>query len=143
MKNQIRFIALFISFAVFFTMDAHAQFGGLLQKAKDKAAQKASDMMDGKKSTKIETAASRKKSSVNTVFDFTAGDSLLFAENFSSVPAGSTVKTLKTNGSATVATVNNQPGKWLLLEASATYRLTKQLFYPKHFTVEFDAGGCG
>ena len=135
MKKQNLLIVLISLLTI---SEANAQFGNLQQKAKDKAAQKASDMMDGKKSTHTESAASHKKSSVNTVFDFTAGDSLIFAENFSSTPSGSSAKTLKTNGSATVATVNDQPGKWLLLQNSATYRLSKQIFYPKHFTVEFD-----
>jgi hypothetical protein len=123
---------------LFATSHAQAQFGSLLQKAKDKAAQKAGELMDRKTDAKTEPAPGNRRSRINTVFDFTSGDSVIFAENFSSVPVGATVKSLKTNGSATVATVNDAPGKWLLMESSATYRLAKQLFYPKHFTVEFD-----
>lgn len=124
--------------AFFVTSHAQAQFGGLLQKAKDKAAQKAGEMLDRKTDPKTGSAPAGKKSRVNTAFDFTSGDSVLFSESFSSVPVGATVKSLKTNGSATVATVDDAPGKWLLMEGGATYRLAKQLFYPKHFTVEFD-----
>lgn len=138
MKKQKLLPFLITTFIFLNVSKSNAQFGGLLQKAKDKAAQKAGEMMDKKKDQNTETASANKKSRVNTVFDFAAGDSLIFAENFSAVPAGSTVKTLKTNGSATVATVNDAPGKWLLLQTSATYRLTKQIFYPKHFTIEFD-----
>ncbi|WP_342647925.1 hypothetical protein [Mucilaginibacter sp. CSA2-8R] len=120
------------------TSNAQAQFGGLLQKAKDRAAQKAGEMMDGKKEPKTEPVSGNKRLKVNAAFDFSSGDSVLFVESFSAVPAGATVRSLKTNGSATVATLDDMPGKWLLMEANATYRLTKQLFYPKRFTVEFD-----
>jgi hypothetical protein len=135
-KHKLSALVTILTF--FAASQAQAQFGSLLQKAKDKAAQKAGEMMDRKKDSKTDPATGGKKSRVNTVFDFTFGDSVLFSENFSSVPVGATVKSLKTNGSATVATVNDAPGKWLLMETSATYRLSRQLFYPKHFTVEFD-----
>lgn len=137
MKNY-KLITLATITTILVTSHAQAQFGGLLQKAKDKAAQKAGELMDGKKDQKTDTAPGGKKLRINTVFDFTSGDSILFSENFSAVSVGATVKSLKTNGSATVVTVDDASGKWLLMEARATYRLAKQLFYPKHFTVEFD-----
>ncbi|QJD96659.1 hypothetical protein HH214_12620 [Mucilaginibacter robiniae] len=138
MKKQSLLIALIITLTILSSSHTYAQLGGLLQRAKDKVAQRAGEMMDGKKSSKTETTTSNRRHSVTTVFDFTSGDSLIFAEDFSTVPVGASVKSLKTNGAATVATVEDQSGKWLLMEQSATYRLTKQRFYPKHFTVEFD-----
>ncbi|GAB2684897.1 hypothetical protein GCM10027037_02790 [Mucilaginibacter koreensis] len=123
---------------LFATTHAEAQFGGLLQKAKDKAAQKAGELMDRKSDPQTNPAPGSKRVRINTAFDFNSGDSVLFSESFSSVPVGATVRSLKTNGSATVATIDDAPGKWLVMEGGATYRLAKQLFYPKHFTVEFD-----
>jgi hypothetical protein len=121
-------------------LNAHAQFGDLLQKAKDKAAKKASDMMDQKKtdSPSGNTDQKRTRAVINSVFDFVAGDSVLVNENFASVAVGASPHTIKTNGAGEVVTVNGENGKWLALEASATYRLSKQYFYPRHFTIEFD-----
>jgi len=126
--------------------NANAQFGSLLQKAKDKAAQKASDAFDKKTSSPSSSSSSSSTSGapksnkviINSGFDFVAGDTVLFAEDFSGIPVGSSAKTFKTNGSATIVSAGGESGKWLALADNATYKFTKQLFYPKHFTVEFD-----
>ncbi|GAA3978520.1 hypothetical protein [Mucilaginibacter dorajii] len=120
---------------------AHAQFGGLLQKAKDKAAQKASDALDKKTSTaqtQNQTTTKSNRATINEGFDFVPGDTLLLAEDFANIPTGSSTHTFKTNGSASVVAINGQDGKWLALGDNATYKFTKQIFYPKHFTIEFD-----
>ncbi|PWK74207.1 hypothetical protein LX99_04008 [Mucilaginibacter oryzae] len=124
-------------------LKANAQFGSLFQKAKDKAAQKASEAFDKKTSstnTSSSNAGANKGSKIiiSSGFDFVPGDTVLFAEDFASVPVGASTKTFKTNGSATIVSVNTESGKWLTLADQATYKLSKQLFYPKHFTVEFD-----
>nr|WP_067059755.1 hypothetical protein [Mucilaginibacter sp. L294] len=143
MKNKkLLFIPITV-FAILSGLNANAQFGNLLQKAKDKAAQKASEAMDKKSSSPSATSTSTEtqkssKAVINSGFDFTAGDSVIFVEDFANVANGSSTKSFKTNGSATVVTVNDESGKWLALADNATYKLTKQLFYPKHFTVEFD-----
>lgn len=139
MKKKNLLFCLLTTIAIGSGLTANAQFGGLLQKAKDKAAQKASDAMD--KKTAASTDGSARKSSrlvINSDFDFVAGDSILFTEDFANVAKGTTARSFKTNGSASVVTVNGESGKWLTLAQSATYKLTKQIFYPKHFTVEFD-----
>ncbi|QEC74989.1 hypothetical protein [Mucilaginibacter ginsenosidivorax] len=137
--KKITTICIAIAF-VLSGVNARAQFGDLLQKAKNKAAQKASDMMDQKKNDAPPEEAGQKKTRavINSVFDFAAGDSVLVNENFSSVAVGASPHTIKTNGAGDVVTVNGENGKWLALEASATYRLSKQYFYPRHFTLEFD-----
>lgn len=141
MKKKNLLFCLFTTVAMASGLNAHAQFGGLLQKAKDKAAQKASDAMDKKTASSSSADGSSRKSSrlqINTEFDFVAGDSILFSEDFSTVAKGASAHSFKTNGSASIVTVTGESGKWLTLGESATYKLTKQIFYPKHFTVEFD-----
>ncbi|NHA02783.1 hypothetical protein G7092_03200 [Mucilaginibacter sp. HC2] len=78
------------------------------------------------------------KLAISSPFDFVPGDSVIFVENFSKIPDGSTTPAFKTNGSATVVSVQGKDGKWLALADNATYKLSKQIFYPKHFSVEFD-----
>lgn len=133
-------LSLFILTSIVLTTSAaNAQFGNLLQKAKDKALQKASDMMD-KKSSDQHNGDTKKSSKlvINSAFDFVAGDSILFADNFSGSPDGSSTHAFKTNGSATVVSLKDEAGKWLSLQDNSTYKLSRQLFYPKHFTVEFN-----
>ncbi|WDF53891.1 hypothetical protein [Mucilaginibacter sp. KACC 22063] len=138
MKNKLLLI-VFTAAGLIINVNAHAQFSGLLQKAKDKVAQKAGEAIDKKvPASNSSDAPKGKKIKINSGFDFVAGDSLIFAEDFSGVQVGSTARSFKTNGSATVVSAEGESGKWLALADHATYKLTKQLFYPKHFTVEFD-----
>ena len=120
------------------SFDASAQMSGLFQKVKDKAAQKASDMMDKKSTSNSDLNSNTKRAKVNSAFDFIPGDSILVSENFANMPIGTTPKTIKTNGAGSIVTVNDFEGKWLAFESSASYRLSKQYQYPKNFTVEFD-----
>lgn len=118
---------------------AHAQFNNLLQKAKNKVVQKANDAMDMKTSSSPnEPTKKSNRLAINTGFDFVAGDTVLFAENFSKVAVGASTDKFKTNGSASIVSLNDEPGKWLALADNATYKFAKQLFYPKNFTLEFD-----
>ena len=140
MKQNLLFTL--VTFGTLLTgFKANAQFGDLVQKAKDKAAQKASDMMDKKSGATDQSTDNVKKSSkltINSSFDFIAGDSILFADDFAKEADGSTTHAFKTNGSAGVVSLKEEGDKWLALQDNSTYKLTKQLFYPKHFTVEFD-----
>lgn len=117
------------------TIEAKAQ-SAWLQKVKNKA----NEAIDNKLNKKDgETKKSKGfESPVQTSSDFVRGNRLIFEENFSAYPAGTSAKTFKTNGAAAVATVKDQSGKWLVLQNQSTYKLAKQLIYPKHFTVEFD-----
>lgn len=118
---------------------AHAQFKDLVQKAKNKVAQKANDAMDMKTSTSPnEPVKKSERLTINTGFDFVPGDTVLFSDNFSNVVVGANTDKFKTNGSASIVSLNDEPGKWLTLADNATYKFTKQIFYPKNFTLEFD-----
>src|SRR3546814_13196634 len=46
--------------------------------------------------------------------------------------------TWKTNGSGQIVASPDLPGKWLALQAFATYKLTTPPTLPERFTVEFD-----
>jgi hypothetical protein len=63
---------------------------------------------------------------------------VIFTEDFANTPIGASTHAFKTNGSASVVPIDGQNGKWLALADNATYKLSRQLFNPKHFTVEFD-----
>lgn len=139
-KRNVLFGVLTI-LAIISNLQAHAQFGDLVQKAKDKAAKKASEAIDKKTSGSSDSQTGAHKSTklvINSEFDFVPGDSVIVADNFVSVATGSSTHAFKTNGSASVVTIKDQSGKWLALADNATYKLTKQLYYPKRFTVEFD-----
>lgn len=144
MKTQNLLFGLLITASTCFTLNANAQLGGLWQKAKDKAAQKASETLD--KTTDKSTGAngsatSAHKSSraiINSAFDFVPGDSVIYFEDFSKYAVGASPASFKTNGAGSVVTVNGESGKWLALQDNATYKFTRQLFYPKHFSMEFD-----
>ncbi|AYL98836.1 hypothetical protein [Mucilaginibacter celer] len=145
MKSKTLLFSLLTLLGLTVGFEAEAQFGSLFQKAKDKAAQKASEAIDKKtastSSSSSSTSSGAPKSSkiiINSGFDFVPGDTVLFSEDFASLPVGASTKALKTNGSATIVSVNTESGKWLSLADHATYKFSKQIFYPKHFTVEFD-----
>ena len=120
-------------------LTANAQVNSLWQKAKDKATQKAGDLMDKKTSQPQDTGIRKSsKLTINSGFDFIAGDSVIFSEDFGATADGSSAHSFKTNGSSSVVSLKEIGGKWMSLQDNATYKLTKQLFYPRHFTLEFD-----
>jgi len=141
MKKTTLLFTFITALGIIACLNAHAQFGGLLQKAKDKAAQKASDAIDKKISSPpatTTTTAKGKRAVINEGFDFVPGDTVLLADDFLHIATGASTHTFKTNGSASVVTINGENGKWLALAQRATYKFNRQLFYPKHFTLEFD-----
>lgn len=148
MKKSTRLSLLVLAGILSFSR-VQAQFSDLMQKAKDKAAQKASELLEKKTAARRKdslaastdsklVAGSSGRSVIHSGSDFIPGDSVLVVEDFSSIPVGSSPHTIKTNGSGTVVTLDNQKGKWLALETNATYRLSRQHFFPLHFTLEFD-----
>lgn len=112
-----------------------AQLGSLWQKAKEKT-EKAVDQVMTKKSRPRTTE-------IQAPVHFNRGDLPLFSEDFSGYPAGSTVPSIKSNGLAAVAEVTGYPGKWLILEDKALYKISKPVSYPVHFTVTFDLLATG
>jgi hypothetical protein len=121
MRNHKLLFGLLLSLCIFSDLKVNAQLTDILQKAKDKVSK-----------------SSRIKKVTNVSTDFIPGDSLIFAENFSSGNTGTKAAGFKTNGAATVTTVEGQSGKWMILQDKSIYKLSRQITYPKHFTVEFD-----
>lgn len=124
MQNNKSLFGLIVVVAIFSVSQTSAQLSGILQKAKDKVTTR----------MKSEGAAKISKGS----YDFIAGDSLIFSEDFGGYKTGASATSFKTNGSASVATVDGQKGKWMILQDKATYKLSRHIVYPEHFTVEFD-----
>jgi hypothetical protein len=145
MKKQNLLLGLLITTSTCLTLNANAQLSGLWQKAKDKATQKAGETLDKTtdKSSDANSSSSTSthkssKAVINSAFDFVPGDSVIYYEDFARYAVGTSPASFKTNGAGSVVTVNGESGKWLALQDKATYKLSKQMFFPKHFTVEFD-----
>lgn len=138
MQKYQPFIGLAACF--FWGSIANAQGPGVWQKAGAKVSQKAEQMIEKRNTKKDSSNRTSGKANITglTAFDFIPGDSLLFAENFSDNKTGSSPASIKTNGSAIVTSVDGVTGKWLALQDKAIYKLSRQIFYPTHFTVEFD-----
>jgi hypothetical protein len=114
-------------------IEVHAQFGGLLDKAKEKATKAVEKKIEkNTASEKSGAAINSGKSSIMT------GDSLVFAEDFSLSKSGATATSFKTNGAATIVTVRGQKGKWMEVRDKAIYKFSRQLNYPMRFTLSFD-----
>src|SRR3546814_5221683 len=101
---------------------AHAQFDRLVDALKDKAvdaitqpnqAQPASD----------EPQAKRARLTIDQGFDFTPGTHVVTAIDFGDSAVGSMPPAWKTNGSGQIVASPDLSGKWLALQAFATYKL--------------------
>ncbi|PST83005.1 hypothetical protein C7T94_10285 [Pedobacter yulinensis] len=119
-----------------------AQFNDLLNKAKQKAADRAEKLLE-KKSTAGQpapgTAVGRsKRVRLSGGFDFTPGDTLLFMDNLTTATAGNKALSWKTNGSAQVLSADGVTGKWMRLQPASSYKLTRSVTYPAKYTIEFD-----
>lgn len=115
----------------------------LKRKAEDNIIKKADDALNGKnKKTADKPGETNKNNSENEVqvkrnFDFVPGNKPIYAEDFSSTPAGTPPSGWKFSGTAEVATLSKIPGNWLML--SHRVRATKELLqpFPENCTIEF------
>jgi hypothetical protein len=57
-----------------------------------------------------------------------------FNEDFSTYAIGASARSLK----QTVRNPSGRQDKWLLLQNNATHKLSKNIVYPKNFTLDFD-----
>jgi OmpA-OmpF porin, OOP family len=71
-------------------------------------------------------------------FDFTPGDSILYAEDFQQDEPGELPVNWNTTGSGEITTLDKYPGKWLRLHKSVVYLSANQKKFTENFTVEFD-----
>ncbi|WP_412468686.1 hypothetical protein [Pedobacter sp. KLB.chiD] len=114
-------------------MEAHAQLGGLFEKAKEKAEKALEKKIDKN------TASTKAKTIINAGNgQVIVGDSAVFSEDFSAFTTGATASSFKTNGVANVVTIKGQKGKWMDIKDKAIYKFARQINYPKQFTLSFD-----
>jgi len=111
----------------------HAQLNDILQK--NKATKVIEKKIDKNTPSERAKTADESENSNNTVV---AGDSLIFAEDFSAFQPGTIAASFKTNGAATVRMVEGQKGKWLEIGNREIYKFSNPLYYPRRFTLSFD-----
>jgi hypothetical protein len=65
-------------------------------------------------------------------------DTTIFNDDFSTTREGEMPVSIKTNGAGKVTVIDGLEGKWLKLEAGASYKLSRSVNLPPHFTISFD-----
>lgn len=128
--NRFLFLLLLLS-----DIEGHAQFNDTFQKTKDKTTKAIEKKVENNTAGEESKATDQSGNSSNTVV---AGDSLIFAEDFSAVQPGSIAASFKTNGAAIIRTLENHKGKWLDLGDREIYKFSIPLNYPHRFTLAFD-----
>ncbi|MBD1386700.1 hypothetical protein IDJ75_15560 [Mucilaginibacter rigui] len=72
-----------------------------------------------------------------TIFQV-AAQNFDFNEDFAKYDIGTSPRSIKTSGAATIARPQGQQGKWLILQDNITYKLNRPASLPNSFTFEFD-----
>ena len=144
MKKLPITIGLSIAASCFLTSVAQAQ---LLKKLKDKVSDKIENKvdkaLDGDFGKKTETGAEKAQSTVSKVnanlpYTFIQGKDSIYFDNFSSEKTGEMASHWKSNGSGSIGTASEFPGKWLFLKEFTSYKLKSDQALPANFTLEFD-----
>lgn len=154
MKKLILAALFFVPFV------SQAQFGGLLNKAKNKVQQRVDnkvdkamdselDKVEGKtpkessaadtQGTEAQTATPEKTLVSYSKYDFVPGEKIIYTEDFSQDAIGELPLNWNTNGKAEVVTLSSFPGKWLRIYQNALYLTANKDSFSKDFTIEFDA----
>ena len=145
MKKSILLSGLFALYLMA-AMPANAQ---LFNKLKDKVKQQANKAVDkvlDKDDSNTSTPADNITSENTTklfkdaaqAYDFHAGTTAFFSDNFSEDSLGSMAKSWKTSGSGAVQAFPDGDGRWLSLKEFTSYKLRSDKPLPQNFTVEFD-----
>lgn len=158
---------ILIILTVFVTYIANAQFGNLLDRAKQKVKNKANQKIDQKMDKTIDNTvdnAGKKTSGTNNTnntnttnndntnskpettvllksyskFDFVPGEKIVVAEDFSQDAIGDFPDKWNTNGSGEVVTVDGQAGHWLMINKKGRYIPEYITSLPENFTFQFD-----
>jgi outer membrane protein OmpA-like peptidoglycan-associated protein len=116
------------------------------EKKEDKASEgKTTKTADSKKSTTGEEKQVQESEASETPslasyskFDFVAGEKIIFFEDFSQDAVGDFPALWYTNGSGEVVTLNNYPGKWLMMRERSDYAYMFNEPMPDNYTIEFD-----
>ena len=152
--KKILFAALFLAPFV-----SEAQFGNLINKAKnkvqqridnkvDKAMDQELDKVEGKESTpssggSAAVAATEAAPAAGSLvsyskYDFVPGEKIIYTEDFSQDAIGELPLNWNTSGKAEVVTLSSFGGRWLRFYQNALYLTANKDSFTRNFTVEFD-----
>lgn len=140
MKNRL-IIGMFFTFFVFTGQFSYGQIWKKVQKKlEDKIDKKVDDVLAGREEHNTMSTGSGNASlpNVEKIYSFSAGDSIIFADNFSADPVGRMAKHWASSGGGSVAIIDGMPGQWLALAPYTSYRIDSLLTLPEIFTIEFD-----
>jgi len=145
---------IFILFALLYAIPAQAQLGGLLDKAKKKAEEKATKTVDdatGKKSegntgantsaeetTSANSESKASSTKVYSKFDFIPGEKIVVMEDFMQDAVGDFPDKWNTNSSGEVVNLEGVAGHWLLMPQPGVFMPEFIDTLPDNFTFEFD-----
>jgi len=128
--TELLFLVLLLS-----GIEMHAQLSDIFQNGEDKTTKFKEKKIDKNTTSEEGKVAYRSENLSSTAV---AGDSLIFAEDFSAFQPGTTATSFKTNGAATIRMVEGQKGKWLEIGNREIYKFLIPLNYPRRFTLSFD-----
>lgn len=134
----MRILLITIALFVFCTPGQAQLFDKLKKKVEDKAEKVADNLLNKEEEDKEGGTAAGSRSKVASVFDFTAGDSVVYQDDFSNANVGSMPEMWKSGGTGAVITSRQAEGNWLSLAEFTTYKLDTLLAMPEHFSLEFD-----
>lgn len=145
MKRPLFFSGLSV-LCVLAVMPANAQ---LFNKLKDKVKQEADKAVDkvlDNGGNNNDVSAGNTTSEATTklfkdaaqAYDFRAGTSAFFSDNFAEDSLGSMAAGWKTSGSGSVQAFPGEDGRWLSLKEFTSYKLKSDKPLPQNFTIEFD-----
>jgi outer membrane protein OmpA-like peptidoglycan-associated protein len=140
---------------------SQAQFGNLLDKAKNKVKQRVDNKVDKAMDESLDKAEGKgtpantdaKTASVTSVsassaktpsvvsyskFDFVPGERVIYAEDFSQDVVGELPLTWNASGKGEVMTIEGKTGKWLRAFENTTYLAGCKKSFGENYTIEFD-----
>lgn len=144
MKKLPLFVGLSLAASCLFTSNSQAQlFKKLKDKVSDKIESKVDKVLDGdlgakKQSSKGQQTMGNQPVGLGGPYNFIRGKDTIYFDNFSAEVPGNMATHWKSNGSGSVATISQFPGKWLFLNEFTSYKLKNDTPLPDNFTVEFD-----
>jgi OmpA-OmpF porin, OOP family len=136
----------------------HAQFKGLLNKAKEKFEKKATSRLDKKIDASIDDAlddiegkkpAGTASTSAEPVtkdaglksyakYDFVPGEQIIYTNDFAADAMGELPIGWNTNGTGAVVTIKGLNGNWAQLNQNSVFLTDNKTEFTENFTVEFD-----
>lgn len=137
---------------------SHAQFNGLLNKAKDKLNVKATsridkkidksidealDQIEGKKTSggsgsTVSTPATETGLQSYAKYDFVPGEQIIYTNDFATDAMGELPIGWNSNGTGAVVTIKGLNGNWAQLNQNSVFLTDNKNEFTENFTVEFD-----